>query len=473
MPQRYVLSIKKEISLVESPEGQVMFKSPQLNLSLGNLSPGLISAIRVLFDGGASEQDLGNIVLQHDGPSVVSHFYLFLHQFHSYKIICRTIDLDGASLATLVPTSFYYKYAAIDVDPDLKYILSRFAYCRREGSSLVVESPRGHARVILHASRAAAVLAQLSSPQSSSEVSEQQKLPLDVVTGLIEFLLNAGTLCDEKNDDEQREDADAPLTQWDFHDLLFHSRSRVGRHLNPYGGTYRYKNKIEPLPGTKPPMSEETYELFKPDLERLKEFDCPFTRVLEDRKSIRSHGDPPLTAEQLGEFLFRSARVREVFKTDHGELSSRPYPAGGAIYELEIYAVVNKCSGLPSGLYHYQPDDHLLSKLSDRTKQVERLLESARHTAVQEQQPQVLLVVTARFQRVTWKYQSMAYALILKHVGVLYQTLYLVGTAMGLATCALGGGDSDLFAEAADLNYYAEASVGEFILGSWPGAQVQ
>jgi SagB-type dehydrogenase family enzyme len=79
-----------------------------------------------------------------------------------------------------------------------------------------------------------------------------------------------------------------------------------------------------------------------------------------------------------------------------------------------------------------------------------------------------LLVITARFQRVTWKYQSMAYALVLKHVGVLYQTMYLAGTAMGLATCALGGGDSDLFAEAAGLDYYAESSVGEFIIGQRP-----
>jgi hypothetical protein len=37
---------------------------------------------------------------------------------------------------------------------------------------------------------------------------------------------------------------------------------------------------------------------------------------------------------------------------------------------------------------------------------------------------------------------------------------------MGLAACALGGGDSDLFAAAAGTDYYTESSVGEFILGS-------
>ena len=51
-------------------------------------------------------------------------------------------------------------------------------------------------------------------------------------------------------------------------------------------------------------------------------------------------------------------------------------------------------------------------------------------------------------------------------VGALYQTMYLVGTAMGLAPCGLGGGHSDLFTQAAGTNYLEETSVGEFILGS-------
>jgi SagB-type dehydrogenase family enzyme len=97
---------------------------------------------------------------------------------------------------------------------------------------------------------------------------------------------------------------------------------------------------------------------------------------------------------------------------------------------------------------------------------VQALLDQAFYTADQRSKPQVLIVLAARFQRMQWKYQSMVYAAILKHVGVLYQQMYLAATAMGLAPCALGGGHSDLFAEAAGLNYYEETSVGEFILGT-------
>jgi SagB-type dehydrogenase family enzyme len=97
---------------------------------------------------------------------------------------------------------------------------------------------------------------------------------------------------------------------------------------------------------------------------------------------------------------------------------------------------------------------------------VEELLKNASQSTGQKYMPQVLIVIAARFQRLAWKYESMAYAAMLKHVGVLYQTMYLVATAMGLAPCGLGGGNSDLFVKAARTDYYAETSIGEFTLGS-------
>jgi SagB-type dehydrogenase family enzyme len=86
---------------------------------------------------------------------------------------------------------------------------------------------------------------------------------------------------------------------------------------------------------------------------------------------------------------------------------------------------------------------------------------------------QVLLIFAARFQRVAWKYETLAYALILKDIGVLMQSMYLAATAMGLAPCAVGLGNSDLFAQAAGVDYYAETSVGEFLLGSAPAEERQ
>jgi SagB-type dehydrogenase family enzyme len=77
---------------------------------------------------------------------------------------------------------------------------------------------------------------------------------------------------------------------------------------------------------------------------------------------------------------------------------------------------------------------------------VRQLVDRAAAAAGDNRPPQVLLVIAARFGRTMWKYQSMAYALILKDLGALMQTMYLVATAMGLAPCALGAGDLELFA---------------------------
>jgi oxazoline/thiazoline dehydrogenase len=79
---------------------------------------------------------------------------------------------------------------------------------------------------------------------------------------------------------------------------------------------------------------------------------------------------------------------------------------------------------------------------------------------------QLLLVFTARFRRMSWKYEGNAYALILQEVGVLYEAMYLVATAMHLAPCAVGGGDAAHFASIIGTDPLEEASVGAFTLGS-------
>jgi len=57
------------------------------------------------------------------------------------------------------------------------------------------------------------------------------------------------------------------------------------------------------------------------------------------------------------------------------------------------------------------------------------------------------------------------FANLLKDAGALMQTMYLVATAMGLAPCAIGGGDAECFAAAAGTAFWEESSVAEFMLG--------
>jgi SagB-type dehydrogenase family enzyme len=86
---------------------------------------------------------------------------------------------------------------------------------------------------------------------------------------------------------------------------------------------------------------------------------------------------------------------------------------------------------------------------------------------------QVLVCVAARFGRMGWPYEGIVYATTLKNTGALLQTMYLVATAMGLAPSAIGRGNSDLFATLAGTDYYAETTVGEFMLGSREGGDTR
>ena len=89
------------------------------------------------------------------------------------------------------------------------------------------------------------------------------------------------------------------------------------------------------------------------------------------RRSVREYGARPLSARQLGEFLYRVARIQDeqdvVIETPHGPMpmaiASRPYPSGGALYELEFYAAIAACDGLDPGLYYYEPRDHGLIRI--------------------------------------------------------------------------------------------------------------
>ena len=79
--------------------------------------------------------------------------------------------------------------------------------------------------------------------------------------------------------------------------------------------------------------------------------------------------------------------------------------------------------------------------------------------------PQILITIAARFGRMSWKYSSIAYALILKNVGVLTQTLYLMATDMGFGGCAIGSVNIDLFAKMTGIDFHVEGPVGQFAIG--------
>jgi SagB-type dehydrogenase family enzyme len=469
MAHTFSLSLIEAVSPVTGADGSVTLEAAPAThrprLPLGGLSTGLTAVLETLRSGGATIAALTGRVLAGDGPAGLVSLHQFLSRLGRGALLTRTLLLDDVPLAALEPMSVYFKWEEGCIAPTTAYALSRFAYCRSEGGRLVLECPRSHARVVLHELRAGTAVHALAQPRDGAGLAAAVAgLDTAAATALLELLANAGAVVAVPPGTASPEETDPALAQWEFHDLLFHNRTRLGRHSNPFGGTFPFKDRFEALPAVKPPMSAEVIPLPRPDLERLRQDDLPFTTVLEDRVSVRSQGAEPMTTEQLGELLYRACRIKKL--TPDGAASFRPSPGGGALHPLEIYPFVSRCARLEPGVYHYQPLDHALERLGGLTPYANATLDMAGIISQLPGQPQVLLVLAARFQRMQRKYQGMTYAAILKDVGCLYQTLYLVATAMGLAPCALGGGHTELFAQATGLDYYVEGSVGEFVVGT-------
>lgn len=352
-------------------------------------------------------------------------------------------------------------------------VLSRFAIMRRGDADLVIESPRSWCTVRVHDPDVAAAVAAFIGPRPTPK---REPLPTPLAQRLRSDLAWAAMLVEPSGP----EDTAFELRQWSPHELWFHMRSRgEGVPDNHFGRTRWAAGLFEPLPARRASFAGPGIDLFRPDLDALRRSDATMTSVLEERRSIRRHDDEcPISLKQIGEFLYRTAAVRDMSVYEGVDLVTGPNPSGGALDELEFYLAVRLAGGLQPGLYRYDRFGHRLEQICGQNRAVRRLIDAAQNATggsrapQQTYPPQLVVLLAARFGRVGWSYETLCYSLILKHVGVAYQTMYCVATAMGLAPCALGAGDGAVFAQAANLDPLIEGTVGEFILGSRPAAEI-
>jgi len=255
---------------------------------------------------------------------------------------------------------------------------------------------------------------------------------------------------------------------WEFHDLLFHSRTRLGFHKYLSGATFNKAELLSKYPAFKILPKGRKINLKIPNIADIIKRDHKLTTILELRRTKRELHPSVITKNELSEFLFRTFHVKGKGINKRGkvhyEFLYSTYPTAGGCNELEIYLVVNKCQGLLRGLYYYCRDIHSLIFLKDIDGEHQKAILSAQQSACLSNSPQILFLITARFGRVFWKYESAGYSLILKNVGCLLQTVYLVATSMKLSPCALGGCYTGFLESNINQSFLLESVVGEFIL---------
>jgi SagB-type dehydrogenase family enzyme len=349
-------------------------------------------------------------------------------------------------------------------------VLSRFAYMRRRAGDMVLESPRARTLFKMCDPKTAGALAMLSTPQQIRKLGRQTGFPGLELLGLLvdcQILFKVGAADAGLRPTE----GDEHLVLWDFHDLLFHTRSTEGRHANPAGGVYAFADVISSPPALRPSWPGHKIDL-RPFSASQPEAMAPAAKLLRERHSTRDFDAArPITLAELSQFLDGAARVLGTFSTTASgdgpafTYAVRPYPSGGSSHELELYLAVDKCEGLARGFYHYDAGEHGLVAIDVPMPEFEALLHGGQFAMDASGVPQILIIIAARFGRVAWKYSSIAYSLILKDTGVLMQTLYLMATDMGLGGCAIGSNHIELFAKLTGLEFHVEGPVGLFALG--------
>ena len=375
----------------------------------------------------------------------------------------------GEDLVVIEPQVPDYWPRAPELGKADALVLSRFAYMRRRGAEMVLESPRSGALFKICDPTIATAIAILSTPQPIKRLRRREDFPgVDLLALMVDCQILFKV--DAAGEGQLRlAEGDPSLVLWDFHDLLFHARSTEGRHANPLGGTYPYVGVIAPPPAVRPSWPGKTIDLGEVSAAHPQAL-SPVAELLRKRHSTRSFDDQrPITLAELSQFLDGTARVlsRPTTKLDldDGGHTVRPYPSAGAAYELELYLAVNRCDGLQRGFYHYDAGAHALAPIGVATDELEALLAGAEQAMGAAAAPQILVAIAARFGRISWKYSSIAYALILRDVGVFMQTLYLMATDMGLGGCAIGIANIDLFAKMTGVEFHVEGLVGQFAIG--------
>ena len=298
---------------------------------------------------------------------------------------------------------------------------------------------------------------------------------------IIAVLLSSGVIGIHNNNNNVEIDQEAITAGWNRQDLSFHEYTR---------GQFIDLQKEELLPKAiykkSPPAKHQRIILSKISLPKpsFNNTNSNFYQIIQKRKTIRNYNSDPVTAGALGSLLWYSMRTREEIICDPALPRSyegllRPVASAGGIHSIELYLCIKQCIGISPGFYHYDTFDHTLGKMSGLNKQCQNMLEMAVNTTCrapqsasispgQGQQPDVLIVMATRYERSASLHAEtgLAYALILKDAGAVYQQLYLVATALGLAPCGVSFGSSELFEQVSGISSKIECSVGEFMIGN-------
>ena len=165
--------------------------------------------------------------------------------------------------------------------------------------------------------------------------------------------------------------------------------------------------------------------------------------ALVSRRSRRSFNDTALSIDQLSQILWAAYGI-----SDGNNL--RTSPSAGALYPLEIYAVIGNITGIEPGVYKYISREHkIIRKISTDVR--DELSAAALNQSMIKDAP-LTVVYTAVFDSVIERYGDRGRErFVFIETGHSAQNIYLQAEALGLGTCAVGAFTDDKVSELLEL----------------------
>ena len=182
--------------------------------------------------------------------------------------------------------------------------------------------------------------------------------------------------------------------------------------------------------------------------------------TLRARRSIRDYTDKLLSLNALSQLLFAAQGVTD----QDGDLMLRTAPSAGALYPIEVYVVVNNIAELARGVYHYAIPDHsleLIRKGDFRKKMIRCALDQE-----MAGESDVTFILTALFQRTTWKYAERGYRYAYIEAGHIGQNIALQATSLGLGSVSIGAFFDDDINELIGIDGELEATLYLYAVGT-------
>ena len=479
------LRFRNDLSVIVQDTGFVQIASVQESVRIGPLPPPLIQLIELLRSRtlniavAASPEALGETLQKHGlrmECGLLGQLPRFISQLAMQGALWATFKTGGGAAIEIVPLAFGRMPDTGQTDP---LCLRKDSFLRAEGGLMILEAPDGYARIRSNHPILAQVFARFAVADKRDTAAKEptcaaDKIPAsddDAVPALLNILRRTGFLVSATG--KTAAQAEDGAHRWEFHDRLFHMRSRAGFHDAMVGPSFRFAESEQPLPLYKPidgrSFDADIHIPLEP-CDALCQAPYPLQKAFSERASRRVFADKPVSVDRLSALLYLSCRVRR----EHGkgddaksyETSNRPSPSGGGCHSLEVYLLVRRCDGLDPGVYHYDPKNHALNGVNAPHRVRQIMLTQTKYLNGSGRLPDVLMVISSRFGRVNWKYQSMSYATVLKDAGALVQTLYLNCEQLRLSGTALGTGNIYHFQQLLGIPITEESSVMEFIVGN-------